>query len=213
MLRFLKWIFLVFGTLGVLILIFFYIQNRHDLHMYLNNRSELSYDSVVETCGGIEKSYYAPCFTEKFSKYLDKVSLTGTSLGLKTAFNFLEEDKLKNKFYENENEKNIRYGLDFLILNNLAIKNSILRFYGLEFTYGGYVGKVKDFIESGRIFSTGIIEGLKSKQGIDSLDDSPRKTAYKNELSQIIKNYEEINQVVDAWLKSEITRLKDKHHI
>jgi hypothetical protein len=212
MLRFLKWIFFVFGGLGLLVMSFFYIQNRTDLHLYFNNKSLFEYDYLVETCKGVEDQYYSPCFLDTFESYTQKVSLTGISLGLKTAFTFIDKDKELNKKFS-RTENNIRCALNHLSINNLALSNSTKRFHGLEFTYGGYIGKIKDFLAKGMSFSDGIIKGLKSSDGIKSLQNQVLEASYNEELTKIEAEYQNIQNDVNAWLEREIKQLKDKHDV
>ncbi len=211
MLRFLKWIFFVFGGLGILIMSFFFIQNKHDLKMYFSSKDSYSYETIKLSCSDVKDEYYYPCFEAVFKKYLEKVSLTGTSLGLKSAFNFIEIDRENQKAFEYENEVKIRYALNHLRLNNLALNNSVKRFFGLEFTYGGYVGKIKDFNTEAVEFSDGIIEGLNGDDGIDSTQDPELKEAFKKEFMGVAAEYEAAKNNVQKWLDAEIVRLKKLH--
>jgi hypothetical protein len=212
MLRFLKWIFFVFGGLGLVVMSFFYIQNKTDLHLYFGNKSSFNYDTLVEKCEGIKGEYYFPCFIQQFENYTQKVSLTGISLGLKTAFTFIDKDKELNKMFSAEENK-IRFALNHLIINNLALQNSTERFHGLDFTYGGYIGKIKDFLAKGTSFSDGIIKGLRSSEGISTLSDESKRIEYLDELVKIEAEYQKIQNDVNSWLKREIKQLKDKHGV
>lgn len=211
MLKLLKWVFLVFGSLGLLIMIFFYSQNRVDLHYYFANRDSLSYDVIKNNCPEAQEDYYFMCFKENFKKYLEGVSLTGTSLGLKSAFSFIDEDKQKNKMYKGV-ENDVRFGLNHLRINNLALENSTKRFHGFEFTYGGYIGKISDFNEKAVDFSKGIIDGLKSDDGIKSLPKTHRDKYYM-ELQSLEFEFNKITKTVQAWLDLNIKHLKDKHQV
>jgi len=213
MLRFLKWIFFIFGGLGLLILTFFYIQNKQDLNTFFDNKENLSYESLQKKCLNIVNNSYYPCFKQEFDDYLDKVSLTGTSLGMKLAFNFLEEDRIHSYEGVEENERNIIYGLKHLDINNLALDNSYRRFFGLEFTYGGYIGKLKDFLVEAKDFSDGIIEGLKGKDGISSLKDETLKQKYTADLERIEATYLIKRDEVQKWLNQKVDSLKKKHNI
>lgn len=213
MLRFLKWIFLVFGGLGVLILSFFYIQNKHDLNLFFKNKETLSYEYSIKTCLEVSQNYFYPCFEKNFNNYLSMVSLTGTSLGLKAAFNFIEEDRQNQKKYKTEKESSIRYALNHLRINNLALKNATQRFFGLEFTYGGYVGKIKDFQVEAKDFSDGIIKGLEGKDGVESILDPDLLSEFKSELTLILSEYKSVQQALDEWLNAEVIRLKAKHDV
>ena len=212
MLRFLKWIFFVFGGLGLLVMSFFYIQNKTDLHLYFGNKSTLEYDSIKVSCKEVESEYYFNCFYKNFAVYLQKVSLTGISLGLKTAFTFIDEDKMNNTLHKSK-ANDIRFAINHLKVNNLALKNSTKRFHGLEFTYGGYIGKVSDFLEKGMAFSDGILVGLKGDEGISSLTDEGLRSAFNIELKSVEKDYKMIQVSINSWLDSEIKQLKEKHEV
>ena len=128
---------------------------------------------------------------------------------------------VKNKYQEvllitgkgihSNTEKDILYSLNHLKINNLALHNITKQFFGLEFTYGGYVGKIKDFYDEGVDFSNGIIEGLKGAEGFVKLNDPVKQEFYSNELSLIEANLVAAKENVQAWLDSEIKRLKAKH--
>ena len=212
MLRFLKWIFFIFGGLGLIIMSFFYTQNRKDLHLYFKHKESLEYKAIRVSCTNVENDYFFDCFYKKFDDYLKYVSLTGTSLGLKTAFSFIDEDKKNNKKYIKA-ENDIRYALNHLKINNLAIQNSINRFHGFKFTYGGYIGKIKDFLAGGEAFADGILEGLKSPAGIKSLNDSAKIKMYLKELASIESEYNEVKESTALWIEAKVRDLKEKHHV
>jgi hypothetical protein len=96
-------------------------------------------------------------------------------------------------------------------LNNLAIENSIQRFFGLNFTYGGYVGKVKDNLEKAQEFSRGIIEGLEGAEGIVRISDQVKKDLYQSRFQQTVRQYELAVKTVQLWLDSEINKLQEKY--
>ena len=211
MLRFLKWIFFVFGGLAVGILTFFYIQNKHDIGVAFDYYQKLQYENIRSSCLNSEKDYFYPCFVKEFESYLHKTSLTGMSLGLKMAFNFIDEDKQNTKMFENEVEKDITYSLNYLEINNLAIKNSYKRFFGLEFTYGGFVGKVQDNLEKASAFSDGIIEGLKGDHGITKLNNPAIEEQMYARLTALVSDHEQAKQEVQLWLDIEIKKLEKKY--
>lgn len=211
MLRFLKWIFLIFGGLAFGILSFFFIQNKHDLKEAWEYRSKLDYTTMKKRCLNVEQEYYFPCFKKEFSKYLERVSITGMSLGLKMAFNFIDEDKKNTKYFESELERDLQYSINYLELNNIAMGQSYKRFFGLKFTYGGFVGKVKDNLEKARAFSSGIIKGLKSKEGITKLNNPILEEQMHVKLAAVEKQFEQKKKDVQAWLDNEISMLEKKY--
>lgn len=211
MLRFLKWIFLIFGGLALGIMTFFFIQNKHDLTMAFEHRTQLNYSGMKQTCLNIEKDYYFPCFKKSFTKYLEKVSMTGMSLGLKMAFNFVDDDKANTKFFNSEIERDLTYSLHYLEINNLAIAQSYKRFFGLEFTYGGFVGKVQDNLERASKFAEGIVKGLKGKDGITKLNNPILEEQMYTKLSKLEDEFAQKKQEVESWLKVEIATLEKKY--
>lgn len=212
MLRFLKWIFLIFGGLAFGILTFFFIQNKHDLMTAWDHKSELSYSSIKGSCLDVEKEYYYPCFRKSFLKYLDKVSMTGTSLGLKMAFNFIDEDKMYTKKFSSTLERDLTYSLNYLELNNFAISQSYKRFFGLEFTYGGFVGKVKENLDKADIFSNGIIDGLRGKEGISKLKSLELQKKLNARLEALEADFNHNKKNVQTWLDAEIKILDKKYN-
>ncbi|MCT4641972.1 MAG: hypothetical protein N4A33_06695 [Bacteriovoracaceae bacterium] len=210
MIRFLKYIFLIFGGLAALIITFFYIQNKEDLSVAYNYKNKLDYDVILKTCkSDLDKSYYK-CFEREFNDYASQVSLTGLSLGLKLAFNFLEEDKKKADF----KYPNIISALNHLKINNIVIKNTMNRFHGFDFTYGGYIGKMRDFLDKAREFSDNLIKGLKEdKEGLSSIREQNKKSDLKQELLHIENEYKRSSKTIEAFIKSEIKRLKHQHGV
>ncbi|MEX0798447.1 MAG: hypothetical protein WD025_03335, partial [Bacteriovoracaceae bacterium] len=193
MLRYLKYIFLVFGSLALLIIGFFIFQNKRDLKLAWDYWNVLDYEYMTQNCPEAEKQYYYPCFKKEYQEYLDQAGLTGTSIGLKLAFNFMDKDKASSERYENKNIKNIVYSLNYLEINNMAIKNSYRRFYGFKNMYGGYLSSLREFLDGAEKFSKNMIEGLESEEGIASIQGeetkrklskrfSALKAAYKQEL-------------------------------
>lgn len=211
MLRFLKWIFLIFGGLAIALLSFFFFQNKHDITVAYDHYDKLQYTSLKKTCLNIKKDYYYPCFVKEFKKYLDLTSLTGMSIGLKMAFNFVELDKENTTFFDSEAEKDIVYSLNYLELNNLAIKSSYKRFFGFEFTYGGFVGKVQDNLEKASAFSNGIIEGLKGKDGITKLNNPVLEEKMHERLNLLQLELKGSQEQVRSWLDIEIKKLEKKY--
>lgn len=187
MLRFLKWIFFVFGGLALGIMIFFYNQNKKDLNLAWDYKSKMDYEEVSKNCDSPQKYLY-PCFEKIYSEYVEKVSLTGLSIGLKFAFNFMDDDRENQNLY-NKSEKDIRYSLNYLRLNNLTIKEAGERFHGYELLYGGYLSSIRDYLDGAKKFSEGIIEGLEGKEGIQKLEDESKTQSYEAELEQLKSDF------------------------
>lgn len=216
MLRFLKYIFLIFGGLALAIMIFFFSNNKNDVMTALEYRRPLSYSGLQESCPEVEKKYFSPCFIERFEEYVSKVGLTGVSIGLKLAFNALEEDKENTTYFENSKIKDINYALNFLVINNLAIDNAYRRFYGFEFTYGGYVLKLQDFYKKAYEFSDNIIEGLESAEGLAALAKSDKESdkeqahQLRERLNKILLNYKEVSRKAKEFMKVEVDKQEKK---
>lgn len=208
MLRFLKYIFLIFGGLALAILTFFFSNNKNDVLTALEYHRALSYSGLQETCLKVEKKYYYPCFKERFEEYVSKVSLTGVSLGLKLAFNVLDEDKEHTTFFENEKLKDVNYALSYLVINNLAIDNAYRRFYGFMFTYGGYILKLQDFYKKAYEFSDNIIEGLEGKEGIAVIErlDPPQAQQLRSRLESIKADYLRIRRKAQDFMEVEVAK-------
>ena len=66
MLRFLKWIFFIFGGLALIIMMFFYAQNKKDIHLALEYKDILDYEYLAENCPQTEKNYLYPCFHKRY---------------------------------------------------------------------------------------------------------------------------------------------------
>lgn len=212
MLRFLKYIFLIFGGLALGIMFFFFSNNKNDVLTAIEYRGPLSYSGLQETCLNVEKKYFYPCFKERFEEYVSKVSLTGVSLGLKLAFNVLDEDKENTTYFKNDKLKDVNYALHYLVINNLAIDNAYRRFYGFEFTYGGYILKLQDFYKKAYEFSDNIIEGLEGKEGIDSIakKDVQQAQMLLKRLEQIKTRYQEVRSKAQNFMRVEVEKQEKK---
>jgi hypothetical protein len=210
MLRFLKYIFLIFGGLALGIMTFFFFNNKNDVLTALEYRSQLSYDGLTETCVDIKDHYHYPCFKQRFSEYVTKVSLTGVSIGLKLAFNAMDEDKENTKITTESKIKDMIYALNYLELNNLAINNAYKRFYGFEFTYGGYVMKLQDFFKKAYEFSDNLLKGLKGEEGLVTLKDESLKLELSERLKDVEKNYHLYKKEADAFMKVEVEKQEKK---
>lgn len=201
MLRFLKYIFFIFGSLALGIMIFFYFQNKEDLGTVWENRKSVSYEVIAKEC---PKNQY-DCFKNSFDRFSSKVSLTGLSLGLKLGFNYLEESK------ENSNlkYKDIEYALRHLELNNTVIKYTNNRFYGFEKLYGGYIGKMIDFLAQAKDFSNNLIIGLtKTDEGIESVKEIEKKIEFEIRLNRIREELDLQSNKIQKFINIEVARIE-----
>lgn len=212
MLRFLKYIFLIFGGLALAIMTFFFSNNKNDVLTVIEYRGPLSYSGLQETCLNVEKNYFYPCFKERFEDYISKVSLTGVSLGLKLAFNVLDEDKENTSLFEDQKIKDVNYALSYLVINNLAIDNAYRRFYGFEFTYGGYILKLQEFYKKAYEFSDNIIQGLEGDEGIVAIaqKDPQKAQELSKRLNNIKQNYQNVRRKAEAFMQVEVEKQEKK---
>lgn len=201
MLRFLKYIFLIFGSIALAIMIFFYFQNKEDLNVVWDNRNELEYVNIQKDC---KKQAYE-CFKEKFEDLSKKVSITGLSLGLKLAFNYLEEEKEKSTV----EYKDIEYALRHLEINNIVIKYTNHKFHGFKNLYGGYIGKMVDFLASAKDFSNNLIIGLtRSDAGITSVKEIDKKIKFEIRLNRIREELKTQETKIQTFIDKEIERIQ-----
>lgn len=215
MIRYVKYIFLVFGGLGLAIILFFIAQNREDLKLAWEYRPKFSYDNVAKNCPATKDHYYYPCFRKTFEQYAQQVGLTGISFGMKMAFNFMDEDKERAQVYSDAQEptrlKDIEFALNYLDLNNIAIRQSHRKFIGFEKMYAGYLSSVRDFLEGAKKFSDNLILGLEGEEGFSSLADSQVKSKLTQRYLEIKSTYESEYEKAHAFIQSEIDEILKKH--
>ncbi|MCO4753691.1 MAG: hypothetical protein KC478_04380 [Bacteriovoracaceae bacterium] len=211
MIRYLKYIFLIFGGIGLLIIGFFCYQNQHDLALVWDYKSKLDYDEVSENCPTAQGNYYYPCFKERFTELTEQSGLTGIGFGLKIAFNFMDDDKATTTVFANENIKNIQYALNYLELNNLAIKNSYKRFFGIKKMYGGYLSSLRDFLDGAEKFSGNLIKGLESEEGIVSIEDEKVRLEVQARYDMISSEYKAEYAKAREFVESEIEKVLAAH--
>lgn len=210
MLRFLKWIFFIFGGLALAIMTFFYSQNKKDIHLALDYKDILDQEYLSENCPRSEGNYLYPCFYKHYSDMVEKAGLTGVSMALKLAFNFMDEDKEKQTRFSG-NEKDIVYSLNYLELNNKAIDESDERFNGFEFMYGGYLSSIRDFLKGAKSFSEGIIQGLEGEKGISSLESVEKQELYQERLDELKAEFERLYTEVHDRNEQKISELLAKN--
>ncbi|MBC74471.1 MAG: hypothetical protein CME64_00490 [Halobacteriovoraceae bacterium] len=211
MIRYLKYIFLIFGGLGLCIMGFFYYQNHHDLHLVWDYSDELDYEEIVEECPDAKGSYYYPCFYEEFEELIEQSGITGISFGLKLAFNFMDDDKQTTTLFETEKVRDIEYAINYLEINNLAIKNSYKRFFGIKKMYSGYLSSLRDFLEGAEKFSGNLIEGLESEEGVSSIKDEQAQARVKERFDKVHAEYKEEYAKARAFVDGEIERVLKEH--
>lgn len=205
MLRFLKYIFLIFGGLALSVMIFFFVQNKEDLSVVWEYKNKLSYEKTKKEC--VKKELFI-CFKNEFNEFSDKVSLTGLSLGLKLAFNYLEKSKSLSK----STYKDIEYALKHLEINNIVIAKTNNRFHGFKTLYGGYIGKMIDFLKSAKEFSKNLMIGLeKSPEGLKSIKNNEVKARFEAEYLKIKQKFNDEVLKIETFIEKQVKFLKDKY--
>lgn len=189
MIRYLKYIFLIFGTLAFAVMAFFSFQNRKDIGLAWDYWDRLDYDTISKNCE-TKGQYYYPCFKREFQSYLEKSGLTGVSIGLKLAFNFMDEDKASTTLFETNEVRDFHYALDYLELNNMAISQSYLRFYGFKNLYGGYLSSLRDFLDGAKKFSDNLVKGLEGENGVLSVKDEQARSLLLDRFEKVSREYE-----------------------
>lgn len=208
MVRYLKYIVLIFGGIGVLAGSFFYLQNKKDISAALDYRSRIDYDFLRSSCSlPIGESIFS-CLKTEFDSYLKEVSLTGTSFGLKMVFNVLDEDKDSLTRFKDENLKNFFYSLHYLELNNMAMNNVYRRYHGFSFLYGGFVASLKQYNAKARRFSQDIIIGLEGPKGLVLIKDSEEYDEFFKRFNRVKNEYYKIKTESDDYIEKEWERLE-----
>lgn len=208
MVRYLKYIVLIFGSLGIIIGSFFVYQNRVDISTAMEYNSILDYENLRKTCLGIEKDYYYPCLKKKFAEFLSKVSLTGTNIGMKMMFTVIDEDKAKTTFFETEKQKQIEYTINYLEINNMAIDNVYKRYFGMETMYGGFIASLNKYYDKAYEFSENLIIGLDSHEGIKSLESKAHQEQANKRFQLVKEEFYRFKQESQDFIESEIKRLE-----
>ena len=208
MVRYLKYIVLIFGSLGIIIGSFFVYQNRIDISAAMEYNSILDYDHLKSNCDNIEKDYYFPCLKDKFAQFLSKVSLTGTNIGMKMVFTVIDEDKGRTTFFETDKQKQIEYTINYLEINNMAIDNVYRRYFGMETMYGGFIASLNKYYEKAYEFSENLIIGLESHEGIKSLSKEEYRQQALSRFQIVKENYYRIKKESQSFIESEVKRLE-----
>ena len=211
MIRYLKYIFLVFALLAIGVSSFFFLNNKKDILVAFEIKERLKYETIANNCEQAKNKYFYPCFKEEFADYLDKVSITGVSIGLKLAFNFLEQDQERTTAFKNEIIKNLHYSINYLELNNMAIDNSYRRYYGYGFAYPGYISKLEDNFRNAYEFSENIVHGLRGREGIASVEDSESQKELTQRFENAIKHFNEVKTQSDQFVQQEKKRLLEEY--
>lgn len=208
MIRYLKYIVIVFGSIGISVASFFVYQNRVDLSHAYEYNSIIDYDHLTTHCLDVEGEYYYPCLKVKFSEFLDHVSLTGSNIGLRMMFSVMEEDKSTTTKFETQKLKDLVYTVNYLEVNNLTMHNAYQRYFGINSLYGGYLASLREFYSRATIFSDDLIAGFESPKGIISLDTSVDKNQLELRFKKARENYYLIKKQAMEFIEKETARIK-----
>ncbi|MAX67431.1 MAG: hypothetical protein CME66_10890 [Halobacteriovoraceae bacterium] len=207
MIKYLKYIVLIFTTIGVIALSFFLFQNKTDVARAWNYSSRIDYDYLKKNCHLKIKDYLYPCIKKEFSDYVAKTSLTGTSIGMKMVFNVMDEDKEKTQYFQSKSLKDFHYAANYLEINNLALSHTYRNYYGFESLYGGFIASLEKFYSKGYEFSENLILGLEGPEGIETLENKVDRQLIKQRLAAIKEEYYQIKKQVNNFLEAERERL------
>lgn len=208
MIRYLKYIVLVFGTIGISVASFFVYQNRVDVSKAIDYNSIIDYDYLKTHCLNVENDYYYPCLKDKFSEFLGQVSLTGSNIGLRMMFSVMEEDKRKTTHFKTQKLKDLVYTINYLEVNNLTMDNAYQRYFGIKALYGGFLSSLKEFYSRATLFSDDLITGLESPKGISGLESSTDRELLALRLRKVSDNYYSIKKRAIEFIDIETARIK-----
>lgn len=208
MVRYLKYIVLVFGGLGIIIASFFFFQNKQDIMRAYAYKDRIDYAYLRNTCEKKVNNSIFLCLKDEFEQYLKKVSLSGTGFGLKMVFNVLEKDKVNSKGFSSSYVKDFTYSLNHLEINNLAMGNVYKRYYGFSFLYGGFISSLNQYYLKANRFNQDIIAGLEGVKGLTLIKDQKEYKKLNDRLRKIKKNYYDIKKEAELFIENEWLRLQ-----
>jgi len=208
MVKYLKYIVIIFGSIGIAVGSFFYYQNRQDISVAMEYNSILDYDSLKQNCLGMQNDYYYPCLKNRFAEYLSKVSLTGTNFGMKMVFTAMDADKANSKQFSDEKQKQIEYSINYLEINNMAIDNAYRKYFGMKNLYGGFIASLNKYYSKAYEFSENLILGLDSHEGIEAITNQELRLESKQRFHIVKERYYTIKHEVEAFIESEAQRLE-----
>lgn len=203
MIKYLKYIALVFGSIGFMAASFFYYQNKNDLKFSFEFNERIDYEYAKKNCLAVSDNYYFPCLMKEYKDFLKHVSLTGTNIGLRMMFKAMDEDKIAWTKYSDQKVKNIYYTLNYLRVNNMAIANAKKRYFGFDALYGGYIASLDEFYERAFEFSENLIRGMESSEGLTQFQDPE----LNKEFLEVRKEYFELKSKVQEFISSERERI------
>ena len=202
MVRYLKFIVLVFGSIGLIVASFFYLQNRKDISIVGDYSDQFEYEYLQSNCPNAINEYYFPCLQDIYNDFAQKVSLTGLSMGMKMAYNVMDDDKDMNKNFSSKELNHLEYTLNYLEINNIAMSNAYKRYHGFSFMYGGYIASLQErYYPKAFEFSENLLIGLQSEKGIKQIKDREIHDDFLKRFEALKVRYYQIKTDVNAYLK------------
>lgn len=206
MIRYLKYIVIVFGGLGLTIGGFFFLQNKHDISLAWEYSSKIDTDYLKSECK--QGASVIPCLHGEFREFSKQASLTGMSMGMKMAFNVIDEEKFRETIFKNESYKKVFYSLAHLRINNMALDQVYRNYHGFDSLYPGYIGSLPKFYEDGFEFSENIIHGLQGPEGIETIEDEDLRSAVQADFQEVETRYFAIKEAAKKFIETETNRLE-----
>lgn len=213
MVKYLKYIVIVFGGIGIIVASFFVLQNKQDIARALSYREKIDYEYLKKTCKKNGDPNVFPCLKMEFQEYLKHVSLTGTSFGLKMVFNVLDEDRHNYQGELNGNELAFTYSLYHLEINNMALDNAYRNYLGFSFLYGGFISSLKQYYTKAFRFSQDIITGLEGAEGLSTIKGSSGYDKLHSNFQRIKKDYYRIKTEANQYLDMVWVRLNQQNKV
>ena len=211
MVRYLKLIVIVFGSIGLLIGSFFFLQNKHDILRAFEYNKKIDYTYLKTNCKSVENNYYYPCLKEIFREYLSDVSFTGANIGLKMVFSVMDDDKDNVQNFPNQKNKDFVYSINYLEINNMVLDNAYRKYFGFSFLYGGFIATLKENYSRGFTFSENIILGLQGPKGIKQINDEAKRLKLLRRLEKVKKEFYKIKFEVESFIEKEMKKILKQH--
>lgn len=203
MIKYVKYIVLIFGGVGLFAGSFFYMQNKRDIKTALEYKSRIDYDYLKLNCSREREDYLFPCIKKEFEAFLQLVSLTGTGMGLKMVFNVMDEDRARTNFFTSKELKELHFSINYLEINNLALDNAYRRYFGFQGLYGGFIASLKRYYSKGYEFSENIIWGLEGEEGIKKILIAKEKINLEERLDKVKRDFYEIKERAQNFIDEE----------
>ena len=203
MVRYLKYIIIIFGGLGLLVGSFFYLQNKNDIQRAWSFSHRIDYEYLKKMCQPAKMVYI--CLEQEFGEFAEQASLTGMGIGMKMAFNVMDRQQAE---MGTSNFNKFSHSIYYLRLNNLALKHVYKNYFGFKSFYPGFIGSLPRFYQKGFEFSENIINGLEGPEGLQVLESSEEVKSLRRKLEQAKTEYFHTKSQVNDFIEKETNRLK-----